>query len=103
LLLQRVYSGLYGWQDRVIEWQDRAAKKRAAVGEDPAEDKRWYLDKRFLTLVCPLCLCTNNMIVVVFSLFGRLDLGLLMVLVAGNSYLLAVQIWKIRRHGLRQR
>ncbi len=101
-LLQRVHGWLYGWQDRLIESLDGFSKRLAHVEDNPEDEKRWYLDKRFLTGVSPLCLCTNNMILVVAALFDRLGWGLLTVLVFGNAYLLVLQTWKIRRHRLRK-
>ena len=98
LWMQRLHVWLYGWQDRSIEILDAFSQKLAGVATEPVDQKNWYLDKRFLTWVSPLCLCTNNMILVFFSLIDRLDLGLLFVLGIGNAFLLGVQTWKIGRH-----
>jgi phosphatidylglycerophosphate synthase len=98
LWMQRVHVWLYGWQDGAIEVLDGISRKLAKLDGEPDDLKNWYLDKRFLTRVSPLCLCTNNMILVVFSLLDRLEAGLWVVLLLGNAYLLAVQAWKIGRH-----
>lgn len=98
LWMQRAHVWLYGWQDRAIEILDGFSQKLSGIAVEPSDQKIWYLDKRFLTWVSPLCLCTNNMILVIFSLLDRLDLGLLFILVPGNAYLLGIHIWKIRRH-----
>ena len=100
LFLQRVHGWLYGWQDRSIELFDGLSRKMAGVEKESGEQRAWYQDKLFLTYISPLCLCTNNMIVVVFSLLDTLELGLYAVLILGNAYLLGIQAWKIGRHRL---
>lgn len=100
LLLQRVHGWLYGWQDRSVEVFDRFSQKLAGVKDESGEQKAWYQDKLFLTYISPLCLCTNNMVIVIFSLFDALELGLYAVLILGNAYLLGIQIWKMGRHHL---
>ncbi|KMP11369.1 hypothetical protein UZ36_04780 [Candidatus Nitromaritima sp. SCGC AAA799-C22] len=96
--LQRCHVWVYGWQDKFIEYLDRISR-RLAFGRNRADhsDDGWYADKTFLTLTSPLCLCTNNMTVVVFSLADRLDLGLMCIVVLGNVYLVGLQAWKILR------
>ncbi|MDA0690913.1 MAG: CDP-alcohol phosphatidyltransferase family protein [Nitrospinae bacterium] len=96
--MQRLHVWLYGWQDRSVEMLDGVSQKLAEVTKKAGDQKNWYLDKRFLAWVSPLCLCTNNMILVVFSLLDRLETGLWVVLILGNAYLLAIQFWKIRHH-----
>ena len=98
LFLQRVHGWLYGWQDRSIEMFDAKCRELAGVKNVSNAQKTWYQDKLFLAWVSPLCLCTNNMILVIFSLLDKLDLGLYVVLVLGNAYLLAIQAWKMCRH-----
>jgi len=95
LWMQRVHVWLYGWQDRSIEMLDGISQKLARVTKQADDQKNWYLDKRFLSWVSPLCLCTNNMILVVFTLLDQLEAGLWVVLIFGNAYLLAIQGWKI--------
>jgi phosphatidylglycerophosphate synthase len=98
LFLQRVHGWFYGWQDRSIELFDRMSRELAGDRNESDTQKAWYQDKLFLSLVSPLCLCTNNMILVIFSLLDRLEMGLYVVLIIGNAYLLAIQTWKIIRH-----
>jgi phosphatidylglycerophosphate synthase len=98
LWMQRLHVWLYGWQDRSIEFLDAISKKLARVEKVPEDQKAWYLDKRFLTWVSPLCLCTNNMILVVFSLLDQLETGLWTVVILGNAYLFGIQAWKIGHH-----
>jgi phosphatidylglycerophosphate synthase len=100
LFLQKVHGWLYGWQDRSVEVFDRFSQKLAGVKDESGEQKAWYQDKLFLTYISPLCLCTNNMVIVIFSLFDALELGLYAVLILGNAYLLGIQIWKMGRHHL---
>ena len=100
LFLQRVHGWLYGWQDRSVEIFDGVCQQLAGVKNESADQKTWYQDKSFLTKVSPLCLCTNNMILVVFSLLNQLELGLYVVLIFGNAYLLVIQTWKMGCHRL---
>ncbi len=76
LFWQRVHGWLYGWQDRSIEMFDAKSRELAGIKNESGDKKAWYLDKWFLTWISPLCLCTNNMILVVFSLLNKLELGL---------------------------
>jgi phosphatidylglycerophosphate synthase len=96
--LQRCHAWVYGWQDRLIGYIDRVSQ-RLALGQNPTQVlvDGWYADKMFLTLSSPLCLCTNNMGLVVFSLLDRLDLGLILIVVLGNVYLTGLQVWKVLR------
>ncbi|MFQ5717050.1 MAG: CDP-alcohol phosphatidyltransferase family protein, partial [Nitrospinales bacterium] len=97
--LQRFHGWAYGWQDRLIAGLDRFSRKLA--GSTNAQSERaWYGDKRFLTLASPLCLCTNNMAVVVFSIFNRLDIGLALIVGLGNLYWVGLSAWKIARFKL---
>ena len=98
LFLQRVHSWFYGWQDWLIEMFDAKCRELAGVTNESGDQKAWFLDKSFLTWTSPLCLCTNNMILVVFSLLDQLELGLYAVLILGNAYLLVIQAWKMSRH-----
>ena len=94
--LQHCHVFLYGWQDKAIEWLDHISKTlgygRQLRGFSDAD---WYTDKVFLTLISPLCLCTNNVLLVLFSLTDEIELGFWFVVVAGNSYLLVLQVWKV--------
>ena len=93
--LHRAHILLYGWQDKTIEWFDRLSKRLGSKKPQKLSDKNWYGDKVFLTLISPLCLCTNNMLVVFFSLADEIELGLWFVVIVGNACLLILQIWKI--------
>jgi len=94
--LHRFHVLLYGWQDKIIEWFDRLSK-RLGSKKNPQELSRseWYGDKIFLALISPLCLCTNNMLLVFFSLADAIEFGFWFVVVVGNFYLLLSQILKI--------
>jgi phosphatidylglycerophosphate synthase len=94
-LLQRFHILLYGWQDKTIEWFDRLSKKLGSRSKSQGlSGNSWYGDKVFLMLISPLCLCTNNMLLVLFSLTDEIELGFWFVVV-GNFYLLLLQILKI--------
>jgi phosphatidylglycerophosphate synthase len=98
LFLQRVHGWFYGWQDRSIELFDAKCRELAGDRNGSNAEKLWYQDKLFLSWISPLCLCTNNMILVIFSLLDRLEMGLYVVLIIGNAYLLVIQTWKVIRH-----
>ncbi|SVE45062.1 uncharacterized protein METZ01_LOCUS497916, partial [marine metagenome] len=94
--LQRCHIFLYGWQDKSIEYFD-CISKELAFGKNNGKlpDIDWYMDKTFLTWVSPLCLCTNNMVLVLFSLIDQIVWGFLLIIIVGNIYLLGLQIKKI--------
>lgn len=98
--LQRFHDWAYGWQDRLIAGLDRFSRKLAGSTHAQGGARAWYGDKRFLTLASPLCLCTNNMAVVVFSLFNRLDICLALIVGLGNLYWVGLSAWKIARFKL---
>lgn len=93
--LHRAHILLYGWQDKTIEWFDRLSKRLGSKKPQKLSEKNWYGDKVFLTLISPLCLYTNNMLLVFFSLADEIELGLWFVVIVGNACLLILQIWKI--------
>lgn len=98
LWLQRMHQWVYGWQDRLIEKLDRLSQKVVGLGESVDEKQSWYMDKGFISWISPLCLCTNNMALVVFSLLGHLELCLLLVVGLGNFYMLGMVVMKTARH-----
>ena len=95
IFLQRLHVWLYGWQDRAIEILDRVSLQ--LTGRDEIKEK-WYEDRLFLSLSSPLCLCTNNMVIIVFTLFGQIEWCFLLIIGAGNVYWAGLQFWKILRH-----
>ena len=95
--LHRAHILLYGWQDKTIEWFDRLSKRLGSKNPQKLSEKNWYGDKVFLTLISPLCLCTNNMLLVFFSLADEIELGLWFVVIVGNACLLILQVWKITK------
>lgn len=95
--LHRAHILLYGWQDKTIEWFDRLSKRLGSKKPQKLSEKNWYGDKVFLTLISPLCLCTNNMLLVFFSLADEIELGLWFVVIVGNACLLILQVWKIAK------
>ncbi len=95
--LQRFHNIVYGWQDALIAGLDRLSRKAAGYRESPEHRKRWVADKTFLAWMGPLCVCTNTMALVVFSLFNQLELFLYLVVLLGNGYLIALQVWRVLR------
>ncbi|MBT6602075.1 MAG: CDP-alcohol phosphatidyltransferase family protein [Nitrospina sp.] len=94
--LHRAHVFLYRWQDKTIEWFDCLSKKLGSIrNSQEVSKKNWYGDKVFLTLISPLCLCTNNMLLVFFSLLDEIESGFWFVIIVGNVYLLILQVLKI--------
>ncbi len=98
LKLQKLFVWSYGWQDRLIERLDRVSRKLAGVSE--TEEADWYGDRCFLTAISPLCICTNNVLLAVFSLLGQVELFLLLLITVMNFYALGLLILKIYRKNL---
>lgn len=95
--LQWIHNRVYGWQDRAIEALDRFSKKLAGLDDAKISQDKWYSDRKFLSLSSPLCICTNTMALVVFSLADRLDVCFLLIIFFGNAWLLSLQAWKVLR------
>ncbi len=92
--LQKFHAAAYGWQDRLMERLDRASRTWAGASNNERDENPWYLDPRFMTLCSPLCLCTNTMLTVVFTLFDRLEWFFPLVFLE-TFYLLGLQAWKV--------
>lgn len=96
-VLQRFHNIVYGWQDALMATLDRISRKVAGYRECPEHREQWVADKIFLIGMGPLCVCTNTMGLVVFSLFNQLEIFLVLVVGLGNGYLIALQVWKVAR------
>ena len=95
LNLQKLFVWAYGWQDRLVERLDFFSRKIAKVSEN--EETKWYSDKRFLTAISPLCLCTNNVMLAVFSLLDQVELFFILLILVMNFYGMGLLVWKIFR------
>lgn len=95
LRLQTLYVWVYGWQDKLVEQLDGMARKLARVPDTEEALRNWYSDKKFLAWVSPLCLCTNNVMLVFFSLLGQLELFMLLLVTFMSSYGLGLLAWKV--------
>ncbi len=93
--LQRFHNIVYGWQDAMIEAFDGVSRRFARVEEDVDALIRWYSDKQFLEWMGPLCICTNTMAFVVFSLLGQMETFLYIVVVGGNLFWAGLMAWKV--------
>jgi len=96
-VLQRFHNIAYGWQDALMAALDRVSRQAAGYRESREHRQRWVADKTFLAWMGPLCVCTNTMGLVVFSLLDQLELFLVLVVLLGNGYLVYLQAWKILR------
>ena len=95
LRLQKFFAWGYGWQDRLIERLDFISRKLAGVPE--IKEAAWYGDRSFLTAISPLCLCTNNVMLVIFSLVGQVKLFLILLISLMNFYGIGLLVWKIQK------
>ncbi len=95
---QMLYNRIYGWQDRLILLLDRRSSKQAGLDESSKAQELWFMDKPFLVLAAPLCLCTNIMWLVLCTFAGRLDIGLIGVVTFWNIYMLGLHVWKVLRY-----
>ena len=93
LRLQNFFAWGYGWQDRLIERLDFVSRKLAGVSE--RDETAWYGDRFFLSAISPLCLCTNNVMLAIFSLVGQMELFLILLISVMNFYGIGLLIWKI--------
>lgn len=97
LRLQTIFAWAYGWQDRLVEKLDFISRKIARVPEKDEALQEWYGDRCFLTAISPLCLCTNNAILAIFSLLGQVELFLILLITMMNFYWIGLLTWKIFR------
>ena len=95
LRLQTLFVWAYGWQDEAVEKLDAMCKRLSHVSDTEEALRSWYSDKRFLAWVSPLCLCTNNVMLVFFSLLGQLELFMILLVSFMNIYSLGLLSWKI--------
>jgi len=95
LRLQKLFVWGYGWQDRLIERLDFFSRKLAGVSEK--QKSAWYGDRRFLTAISPLCICTNNVMLAIFSFLGQMELFLILLIFVMNFYGIGLLIWKIQK------
>ena len=93
LRLQTMFVWAYGWQDKALEQLDAMCRKLAQVSD--TEEARWYSDKKFLAWISPLCLCTNNVMLVFFSLLDQLELFMILLVTFMNVYALGLLAWKV--------
>ena len=94
LRLQTLFAWAYGWQDKAIESLDIMCRRFARVPATEEALWNWYSDRKFLGWISPLCLCTNNMMLVIFSLMGQLELFLILLVSFMNIYGLGLLVWK---------
>jgi phosphatidylglycerophosphate synthase len=95
LRLQTLFVWSYGWQDKVVEQLDAICRRFARVPNTEEALQNWYSDKNFLAWVSPLCLCTNNVMLVFFSLLDQLELFMILLVSLMDVYALALLAWKV--------
>jgi phosphatidylglycerophosphate synthase len=95
LRLQILFVWVYGWQDKMVEQLDALCRRLAHVPDTEEVLRDWYSDRGFLARISPLCLCTNNIMLVVFSLLDQLELFLILLISLMNFYALGLLAWKV--------
>ena len=100
LRLQILFVWVYGWQDRLVEKLDLISRKLAHVSETDDALREWYGDRFFLAAISPLCLCTNNVMLAIFSLLGQVELFLILLISVTNFYWIGLLAWKIKKFSL---
>ena len=95
LRLQSLFVWVYGWQDKAVEQLDAFCRSLARVDDTEEALKNWYSDRKFLAWISPLCLCTNNVMLVIFSLLNQLELFMVLLVSLMNLYVLGFLIWKV--------
>jgi phosphatidylglycerophosphate synthase len=95
LRLQTLFVWAYVWQDKAVEQLDAMCRRLARVPDTEEALQNWYSDKNFLAWVSPLCLCTNNVMLVFFSLLGQLELFMILLVTFMNMYILGLLTWKV--------
>jgi phosphatidylglycerophosphate synthase len=95
LRLQILFVWVYGWQDKAVAKLDKMCRRLAQVPNTEEAFQSWYSDKKFLTWVSPLCLCTNNVMLVFFSLLGQLELFMILLVTLMNIYTFGLLSWKV--------
>ena len=95
LRLQKLFTWGYGWQDRLVEKLDAFSRKIAKVPQTEEALKSWYSDRCFLAKISPLCLCTNNVLLAIFSLLNQVELFLILLLTLFNFYGMGLLVWKV--------
>ncbi len=92
LRLQTLFVWVYVWQDKAVERLDALFRSFVRTSNN---DEAWYSDRKFLAWISPLCLCTNNVMLVIFSLLDQLELFLILLVSFMNIYALGLLAWKV--------
>ena len=95
LRLQTLFVWVYDWQDKTVEQLDALCRSLARVPDKEEALRNWYSDRKFLAWISPLCLCTNNIMLVIFSLLDQLELFLILLVSLMNLYALGLLGWKV--------
>ena len=95
LRLQTLFVWAYGWQDEAVKKLDAMCKRLSHISDTEEALRSWYSDRKFLAWVSPLCLCTNNVMLIFFSLLGQLELFMILLVSFMNIYSLGLLSWKI--------
>ncbi|MGE5315179.1 MAG: CDP-alcohol phosphatidyltransferase family protein [Acidobacteriota bacterium] len=92
LLLQRIFSVLYGWQDRLVAALDASSQKRA--GHPPASD--WYRHPTALRLNSFFGMGTEYTALALCLCFGSIEAYLILTLGVFNLLWAAAVVYRLR-------
>ena len=97
-VLQLIYQGVYAWQDKVVAHADSLAREKSGIASHTSpcqeRDRLWYADKKFLSLVSPLCFGTQILALSIFTLADNLIGFLWFIIIVGNIYTVLILLWK---------
>ena len=96
--LQLLYQWIYGWQDRIVEAIDSAClriyRKRVGDASDSFIRSSWYADKKFLTLLSPLCFGTQIFLLAICTATNNIEGYLIFMITGANIYTIALMAFK---------
>lgn len=91
ILLQRIFLIIYGWQDYIFFKLDSSLKnkitKTASIKYSALILKRWYNNKRFLSMVSFLSIGTHLVLISLFAVIGKFEYYLFLNIIVGNSFM----------------
>jgi phosphatidylglycerophosphate synthase len=95
LFLEKFYSVVYGWQDRLMQQIDAISLRITGIPSSPDWRLAWYGNKQLLKLASILGLGSQLFLVSMMTLIDRLDIYIFIPILIGNGWLLSVIVCRI--------
>lgn len=97
LLLQKIFMGIYGWQDILSDklnnnLLNRLKRKFDSFNEELI-DSRWYSNKAFLTLASFLGIGTHMVLIAIFAVLDKFEIYFFLNLIIWNLLLIFTVIY----------